>query len=160
MKCPICNAGEMTERIVEEYSYAECGLANVTLRHILVQRCVSCGLDFPSIPGMEKLHREIAIALVRKEERLTPAEIKYLRKSLGWSSSDFAHKMHTNLSQVSRWENGHVQMSIANELLLRSLVALGQKIGDYRTEDAAHIATARPRALALYRDKDEWRQAA
>jgi DNA-binding transcriptional regulator YiaG len=37
----------------------------------------------------------IAHAVIAKRERLTPAEIRFLRKFLGWSGADFAAHVGT-----------------------------------------------------------------
>ena len=59
-----------------------------------------------------------------------PPEFVFLRKYLGWSGADFAWNMHFDRAQVSKWENGKVEMSKPYELLLREMVASGKKIED------------------------------
>ncbi len=51
-------------------------------------------------------------------------------------------------------------MSVANELLLRSLVALGNKIDDYNVEDAALTRTRTSKKLSLMVENKEWKKAA
>ena len=48
----------------------------------------------------------MAHAVVRKTSRLTPTEIRFLRRCVGWSGQDFAEHMGTTAETVSRWENG------------------------------------------------------
>ena len=120
----------------------------------------------PKIPKIEALHNCIAHALVKKEERLTPAEIVFLRKSLGWSGTLFADNMHSDRSQVSKWESGKVAMSKSNELLLREMVARRKKIEDYKTIDVARKEANKVVSLFVRIDEvkrqwtDEWREAA
>jgi len=100
---------------------------------VTVHRCKDCGAEYVSIPDMEGLHRTLAMMVTNKDGRLTPAEIRFLRKSLGWSGTDFARRFKVTQAAVSRWESetgGH-GMSKANELRLRDMVAHGQKIEDY-----------------------------
>jgi len=92
--------------------------------------------------------------------RSRSTEVAFLRKSLGWSGADFARKMHCAPTQVSRWENGRIEMSIANELLLRSLVALGKKIEDYNVEDVALTRIKVSEKLSLIVENKEWKKAA
>ncbi|MCM2358031.1 MAG: helix-turn-helix domain-containing protein [Geobacteraceae bacterium] len=160
MICHNCNLAELTSQVVENYHYLECGLPNVTLKNILIRTCPNCGMHFASIPNISGLHRVIAMALVKKDSRLTPAEIVFLRKAMGWSGADFARKMHSTPSQVSRWENGRIQMNVSNELLLRSLVAIGQKIENYDVEEAAHLADFIPARLTLDLEDRKWKKAA
>jgi DNA-binding transcriptional regulator YiaG len=114
---------------------------------------------------MEALHDCIAHALVKKEERLTPAEIVFLRKSLGWSGTDFAENMQCDKSQISKWENGKANMGKQTELLFREIVAGRKKITDYKRIDAARKESNRVVSLFVRRaDNDwaepEWREAA
>jgi putative zinc finger/helix-turn-helix YgiT family protein len=161
--CPQCNQAELTVSR-ENHHYAESGLGNVTLRAITIRRCPGCGASFASIPRLAELHRAIALLLIRKPERLVPAEIRFLRKHLGWSGADFARKFHCSPSQVSRWESetNPTPMSNAYELLLRTLVAQGERIEDYQQhmEEIATVAEARPAVLALVLEEDGWRRAA
>ena len=133
VKCFDCRSSELITESIANYRYDECGLPNIILKNITQRRCPNCGSTFVSIPGMKGLHRSIATALISKNSKLAPAEIRFLRKSLGWSAADFARKFHTSAPVISRWESERmsVSMSTANELLLRVLVAQGQKIGDY-----------------------------
>lgn len=165
MKCPVCARAELTEN-VQNYHYRECGLNNVILAGITVRSCPECGSFVPKIPKMESLHDSIAQALVKKEERLAPEEIVFLRKSLGWSGTDLAQNLHCDKSQVSKWENGRVVMSKQNELLFREIIARGKKIVDYCRTDAARKEGTRVTSLFMSMDeakhqwKDQWKQAA
>jgi putative zinc finger/helix-turn-helix YgiT family protein len=120
----------------ENIRYEECGLPYVTLRNIMIERCPECGNELVTIPKVAELHRVLALTLIRKPGRLDPLEITILRKSLGWSKADFARKIHVHPSQVSRWESitTHTPMGEANDLLLRTLVAMNQEIRDYMEE--------------------------
>jgi putative zinc finger/helix-turn-helix YgiT family protein len=82
-----------------------------------------CGETYTSIPAIEGLHRQIAAAVIRKKGRLAPAEIRFLRKWLGWSGVDFAKRTGTKPETVSRWENGRTLMGPQADRLLRVLVA-------------------------------------
>ena len=161
--CIECGKGRLSENR-ENYRYMESGLPNVLLMDILVRRCPECGAEYVSIPAIEDLHRTIAMILVDKSGRLSPNEIKYMRKSLGWSGSDFARKFHVSPSQVSRWESesSSQPMGKANELLLRAAVAYGQKIENYmdHAETLELTKDAAPLKFALSHEGGEWANAA
>ncbi len=159
MRCPNCEQGELVESR-ENYHYQECGLSNVTLAGILVRKCPSCGNILPKIPSIEGLHDSIALALIKKPERLVPQEIVFLRKYLGWSGTDFAKNMHCDRAQISKWEHGKVKMSKPYELLLREMVASGKKIEDYQRAEAALKQTFKPRSMLLELQNKSWKQAA
>lgn len=163
MNCPQCAQTELTSGR-ENHHYLESGLKNVTLRELTVRRCPHCGASFASIPRLAELHRAIALALMRKPERLAPAEIRFLRKHLGWSGADFARKLHCAPAQVSRWESesSPVPMSNAYELLLRTLVAMGEKVEDYaeHMEEVATVAEAQPAVMQMICAENGWQRAA
>lgn len=159
MNCPDCRTAELIEKR-ETIRYAESGLSTVALQNILVRQCPACGHKLVSIPNLAGLHRSLAMLLVNKVERLAPEEIGFLRKSLGWSKADCARKLHVRPEQVSRWESETAPkpMQVQNELLLRTLVAKGQKIQDYE-EHLEELASKEARAnplLSMIFDHEKW----
>lgn len=149
MKCPECRQAEMNIN-KETIRYEECGLPNVVLKGIEVKHCPECGNSLVSIPALSGLHKNIATHLVQQPERLSAAEIRFLRKYLGWSKIDFACKFHVRPEQVSRWEsdNKAVPMNKQSELLLRSLVAMGNKIEHY-DEQLEKLSLGQPETPSL-----------
>jgi putative zinc finger/helix-turn-helix YgiT family protein len=118
----------------ENYQYTACGLRNITLYQVQVDRCPHCGETEVVIPAVEKLHKAIADALIRKKTRLAPEEIRYLRKYLGWSSIDFAAYMGVSQETVSRWENSSHDMASTADRLLRMLVLTKTPVWDYSAD--------------------------
>jgi hypothetical protein len=70
----------------ENYRYEAVGLPGITLQGVEVSRCGKCGEYEIAIPRIEGLHRVIAEAVISKKDRLTAAEIRFLRKHLGWTA--------------------------------------------------------------------------
>ncbi len=159
MLCPDCKKGELAASR-ENIRYEESGLPYVTLRDVEVLRCPECGNQLVTIPKLAQLHRLLALTLIRKPGSLLPYEITFLRKSLGWSKADFARKLHVRPSQVSRWESesAPVPMSPSNELLLRTLVAVDQRVENYMEEmDRIELGAApQPQMLAVDHDEQGW----
>src|SRR6185312_4534457 len=83
--------------------YPESGLPNVTVEGIRRVRCSACGESWEDIPRLAELHQVIADAVIHKRSRLSGAEVKYLRKYIGWSSSDFAKRIGADPATVSKW---------------------------------------------------------
>jgi putative zinc finger/helix-turn-helix YgiT family protein len=161
MRCLVCGTPMDTRR--ENYQYTASGLPHVTLEQVEVSRCPHCGETEVAIPRIEALHRAIATALVRKRARLAPEEIRFLRKSLGWSGVDFAARMGTTPETVSRWEQGKTPMGIIADRLLRLLVVTQAPVQDYSTDLLLGIAEepkARAMPLGLRVDDEEWHAAA
>ena len=156
--CLMCGSRMKTKR--ENYRYDAVGLPGITLEGVAVSRCGKCGEYEVEIPRIEDLHRTIASAVIGKRERLTPAEIRFLRKHIGWSSGrDFAANMGTTPETVSRWENGTMPMGPVADRLLRMFVASprpsgGPPIGLMSRREKAH---PKPLRLAMKVARGTWR---
>lgn len=139
-RCVQCGGPTKAKR-EKEYRYVESGLPTVILENAVETAvCTKCGETYTGIPAIDSLHRGIASALIRKKRRLAPTEIKFLRKSLGWSGVDFAKRMGTTPETVSRWEHGKTPMGAQADRLLRLLVAKEAPITEYSVDVLAQIA--------------------
>jgi putative zinc finger/helix-turn-helix YgiT family protein len=132
--------GEPMTVSLENHRYDECGLHNVVLGDIEVRRCTACGEEEFVIPAIEQLHRFLAEQLISKRSRLAAEEIRFLRKSLGWSGADFARYMGVDRATVCRWEKDkESQMAATADRLLRLLVSKGAPIENYELENLKEI---------------------
>lgn len=156
MRCGECGTSMKSRK--ENYRYDECGLSHVTLVGLEVMRCVNCGNVEIAIPRIESLHRLIARAVIEKATRFTGEEVRFLRKSLGWSGADFARHMGVSDETVSRWENNAAPIGPQADRLLRLIVAQGRTPIRYSTERLANIDAkqATTTRLALESRRDEW----
>jgi len=127
IKCLTC--GDTMRMTVEARRYGD-GL-NVVLRGVEVRRCGSCGEEEVVINRINDVHKSIAFSLAQKEARLTPAEIRFLRTYLGYSSTDFAERLGVAKESVSRWESGTRNMAHGMELVVRFMVLFGQEMKNY-----------------------------
>lgn len=124
----------------ETYRYVESGLPNVVLLGVEVRRCSSCGAVELVLPRVTELHRTIAMVIVHKPARLSSAEVRFLRKHLGWSGTDFADHVGVDAATVSRWENDpKTPISAQSDRLLRMMVVREWPIDDYSLNDLAKI---------------------
>jgi putative zinc finger/helix-turn-helix YgiT family protein len=161
MTCLVCGADMKTVR--ENFRYDACGLPGVTLVDVEVSRCPQCGEYEVAIPQIDDLHKAIAQAVIRKTSRLNAAEIRYLRKYLGWSGVDFARHMGATPETVSRWESGATPIGPASDRLLRLMVATRDPVREYPLDALAIISREQPNKtvrLGLIRDRDGWHAAA
>jgi putative zinc finger/helix-turn-helix YgiT family protein len=145
--CTACGASTKTNR--ENFRYDAVGLPGITLKDVEVSRCPRCGEYEVAIPNIEELHRAIAYAIIAKPERLTPAEIRFLRKYLGWSGVDFAAHIGSTPETVSRWEHGNASMGVTADRLLRLMVASRQPKADYSLETLRIVARSQPKPIRL-----------
>lgn len=160
MTCGECGGRMNTRR--ENYHYSASGLPGVTLVGVNVTRCANCGNYEVEIPYMEELHRMIALAVIDRRGRLTPEEIVYLRKWLGWSGADFARYMGTKPETVSRWEHGNTPIGATSDRLLRLMVATRQPVDAYGLEQLKAISGKHAPKLrvALKTGRRGWEDAA
>jgi putative zinc finger/helix-turn-helix YgiT family protein len=157
MKCDMCGAQMKSGR--ENYLYDESGLDSVTLMNVEMRRCPECGEYEVDIPRIDELHRLIAQTVASKESRLTPQEIRFLRKYLGFSGVDFARTLDVTPETVSRWETGKKQMSPVAERALRLMIFVRDPIDEYPLEKLAEIAQgeATPLRLKVRDSRARWK---
>lgn len=145
-KCRVCREvgrgeSELTS-LRETYRYVESGLPNVVLVGVEVRRCAACGHHELVLPRIVELHRAIAQAIILKRARLSGAEVRYLRKQLGWSGVDFARHVGVDPSTVSNWENDKDPIGPTSDRLLRLMVAHGAPVEPYSLDELAKIENA------------------
>jgi putative zinc finger/helix-turn-helix YgiT family protein len=132
MRCLECGGNMTMTR--EDVPYDEVGLRGITLVDVEHRRCQSCDEDEVVIVGMEDLHRSIAKELILKPGRLTASEIRFLRTWLGLTGAAVASYLGVSNESVSRWENGHAQIEVPTERLLRLLAARKEPCTDLYQE--------------------------
>lgn len=155
MKCMQCGSAMKTAR--ENFLYGESGLP-VTLLGVEVSRCRKCGDLEVAIPRIEELHGAIAMEVIGKRARLTPREIRFLRKYLRWSGADLARRIGVSAGAVSRWENGREPMGPVADRLLRLMVAHTKSGTDYSVDRLADVAeeAAVPLHLGMQANAKGW----
>lgn len=153
MSCEQCGGATATAR--ENFHYTASGLPNVTLIGVQVSRCPKCGAFEVEIPRIEELHRTIASAVVAKRAPLAAAEIRFLRKWLGWSGVDFAAHMGVTPETVSRWEKGSLSMGAAADRLLRLMIVNKAPVQDYALELLKSIDDSAATTFRLGVEADE-----
>jgi DNA-binding transcriptional regulator YiaG len=105
-------------------TYQFAGLQKVTLHHSPARRCANCGFRDPVIRYSESFRLAVVSAVIGKRARFIPREIRFLRKHLGWSGTEFSVYMGQTPETVSRWVNGRTPMGVTADRLLRLLVAM------------------------------------
>ncbi len=157
------DCGKSMRRHVEDVPF-DPALPGVVLVGVSVYRCTHCDYFEVEIPHLEKLHHSIAMHFVRQSRRLQGAEVRFLRKWLGWSGQDFARHMGVSAETVSRWENEREPIGGTSDRLLRLMVLFGRPVSDYsldRLADISDAPSATPAVPARFsRTRDGWRSAA
>lgn len=129
--CVMCGT-QMTGPELRDYVYTS--LPGVVLCDLEHYTCPSCGEEEVSIPNMEGLQLALARWLAEQPARLTGAQVRFLRKVMGWSGRDFALLISVTPETVSRWEHDKEPIGAVAERLLRVLVT--QKVHPITDYDA------------------------
>jgi len=146
MQCLICGHAPM--RTGAE-SLPLVGLPRITLVGVEVSRCPKCGDYEVSIPAHRRLVQIVTKALLGKRGRLAPAELKWLRSVMGWTSLQLAQHVGVSAESVSKWENGHTQQSRPADRLVRMLLAHGLEPEQYPLAALPLVSSSRKEELSL-----------
>lgn len=136
MRCPVCGDPQARCRL-GRYAFTESGLDDVFLDGVALLDCDRCGETGPLLPDLDGLHRAIAAHLITCPRRLRPAEFRFLRKFLGWSSQDAAQFFGVTPETMSRWERARRAISSDADVLLRLAVRHERPVVDYAAHDSA-----------------------
>jgi putative zinc finger/helix-turn-helix YgiT family protein len=157
--CLQCGTAMKVRR--ENYSSDLFGVP-VTLVGVRMYRCPNCGEFEVEIPNPEGLHAVIARHLIGKRARLTGREIRFLRKYLDYSSSDFASTIGVTPETISRWEKDKERIGPAADRLLRMFILYTKSGENYPIANFAKISShiSAPMQFGVKSANNEWREAA
>jgi putative zinc finger/helix-turn-helix YgiT family protein len=115
--CAICEEGVATLSAAhQEFRVGQGEDARAVRAVVPVWTCSACGLEYLDEEGEVTQHA----ATCRDFGRLTPAEIKAIRRSAKLNQSEFAKKLSVGVASVKRWELGVViQTAAADESIRR-----------------------------------------
>jgi DNA-binding transcriptional regulator YiaG len=113
----------MRREIQDRYEYLESGLSNVVLKQIAAYVC-ECGERIIGLPNVERLHALICEKLLMKSSPLRGEELRFLRKSMGVKSVDFAKMLRVHAATLSKWESGDQAINEDHDKLIRFAVVL------------------------------------
>jgi putative zinc finger/helix-turn-helix YgiT family protein len=137
------------------HKYKESGLDYITLIGIEEFKCPQCGAVYFEIPKVKQLNTLIADMLMKKERVLTGAEIRFLRKQLGYSTSQFGKLISYDPKSLSRIENGHQKVTSTFDRLVRMAYATGRRDLNYNLHDFLMGQGLRYKRLEFVME-DEW----
>ena len=103
VKC--AQRGNSMEKTTDVYRYEESGLKNVMLMNVPIYECTSCGETEVEIPALEELHCLIGLCVLYQPDRLGSAEVRYLRKHMGYSQDELASYVGVTRGTITRWES-------------------------------------------------------
>lgn len=153
MKCVMCGKAGL-KRTREQVTYNEVAVVEASV-HV----CPRCGERYEGFDRVEELSQTVARQIARRVERLTPAEIRFLRKYLGYSGRDFAAFLGVTPETVSRWESNSSPkpMPLSTEKLLRYMAMNDRPVSDYGLDQAGSSEQA-SYLLEFKQQKGTWAQ--
>jgi DNA-binding transcriptional regulator YiaG len=125
------------------------GLPNVHLAGIRYDLCL-CGMRQGFYPQPLQLIDVLTGLILGKTSRLTPSEIRYLRKSLQKNHKSFSELVGVSITQISRWENGRSAPSLPTEKLIRLIAG-----ADGKALEPPAIASEKERYLLRFH-RNKW----
>ncbi len=135
MECFECDNPQSFKGKRVVHKYKESGLDYITLVGIEEFKCPKCGAVYFEIPKLKELHALIAETLLKKNSVLSGAEIRFLRKELGYSTAQFGQLISYDPKSLSRIENGHQKVTDTFDRLVRMAYATGQRDLNYNIHD-------------------------
>src|ERR1700752_1343436 len=116
--------GTLVSRTLDQFdASALIGFPVIVVGAAEERRCSVC--DFiagVSVPDEEGLEKAAALVRVQMPMRLTPQEVRFLRRAAGFRSNELADILNVHPSTVSHWE-GRGPMHPAQETVFRVTVA-------------------------------------
>lgn len=131
----MCDSKKTMKSESTVHKYKECGLDNVILHGVKVNKCEACGELYFNFGNVDKLHSLIASSLIKKADPLSGKEIRFLRKFLGFSGAVFAKLVGYEVEHLSRIENGKTSVQETFDRLVRALVMERLPEREYMLQD-------------------------
>lgn len=116
--CPNCGSKDVLINR-GEHKFTESGLDNIILKNVEIEKCNNCGEKVVSIPKPNQLLKMIGEQIILNPNRLSPSEIKFLRKNIYLKIKEFAKIMGVDRVTVSRWENKVSTQTESEDRLIR-----------------------------------------
>jgi DNA-binding transcriptional regulator YiaG len=119
------------------YHFTASGLPNVyLLSGVKIERDGDYG-ELVTIDHLPDLIMAIAFSLVRKPDRLTGAEVRFLRKRIGITQAELAEELWVSEQTVANYEKGKTEPGPADRAL--RLLFLAHVAGDASAADALRL---------------------
>lgn len=126
----------------------------LTVEDTIVTRCNACGEEASGYQAPGLLMKAIAAAVVNKRKRLAGPEIRFLRGER--TAEDFAELLGVSPGQLSRWENGHETIGVANDRAVRLLSKLDHGDADVQSLRGITADEGEPLRLRARREAGKW----
>ena len=120
--CTGCGRTGVTTKVLPAYKAVGLGAPFEVILEgaVKVDTCVACGATLGTyIPDMEGLFHAVVFSRALEPRKLTGAELRFMRKAMGWKAKDLAKHLGVTAEHLSRCENSSKVMAPATEKLFR-----------------------------------------
>lgn len=121
MNCPNGH-GPMQERLLGEYEAAPLfGLRSVIVKNLTASVCSQC--ETMVMPGdvLDRLHESLLLMVLTGGHVLSGEDVRFIRKALRLSQSEFGDRLGVHRTTVTRWETGEVPIDPPVSIAIRAL---------------------------------------
>ena len=110
------------------YLYTDISLENIQLLNAEVLDCSACREESLLLKAPLKIHKAIGLAVVLQPARLSGADIRFLRRNLGYSLKDWAKRLGIPEGTYTKYETSR-NLTNQTDMFIRThyLNALNQK---------------------------------
>ena len=139
------------------YHYTECGLDYVYLLdgYEVIRTAHGSAVRVVNASGLD---RTIALAIVRRQKRLSGQEVRFLRGLLDMTQDELGRALGKDAQSIARWEKGKTDLPATEDLAIRQIYL--EKSGHRQRfiDTSRHVAELTKR-LSTVRFKVKGRQA-
>ena len=129
-QCVTCEGSAVAE--YRNHRYVASGMPNVILQSVEYAECPKCGDSQVIIPHILKVHRAIALALLKSPRLLTGPQFAFLRQHVELSRETFAKYLGVEVEDLLKWEREEVPIGQSVDRLVRLLVVeLDQELAEF-----------------------------
>jgi DNA-binding transcriptional regulator YiaG len=104
----------------KSYHYTECGLDYVYLVDGYEVMETAYG-KVVQVTNASRLDRAIALAVVRRQNRLTGQEVRFLRGLLDMTQAELGAALGKDSQTVARWEKGKTEIPPTEDIAIRQI---------------------------------------
>ena len=134
--CTSCGGAGVETKVIPEYEASGLGAPFTVILHdaVKVTTCTKCQEVIGTfIPDMEGLFHAVAFARALEPRKLGAAELKFMRKAMGWKAKEVSKTLGIGPSHLSRCEAGDKTLALTAEKFFRVCAIL-------RTPDQTALA--------------------
>lgn len=129
MRCPNCRASMKTQVLAEHDLTDLFGVNGVVVRNLPAMVCPSCGDLVIGGPVLEVLSEALFAQMLHGSFALFGAEVRFLRKAIGFTQVQLSELVGVDRVTVARWETSADRLAMPESIAIRAVIAANVKGG-------------------------------